>query len=219
MKSKWVVTYALVGALGFSFLGECALANTIYSYSGDLFTGIVDATPPAGTYTTSMHVTGSITVVTPFAPNANFNVFFDPNVVSFSYSDGRNTLNAANIVESSSIFLIGTNSQGQINSWFVSLVTAAPVQVGDQQFAIFSETPDADQAHIEECVLAGCAVPQLFGFDGAVALNANTVVSGTWTITDTNTPLPATLPLFASGVGALGLLGWRKKQKAAAIGD
>lgn len=29
-------------------------------------------------------------------------------------------------------------------------------------------------------------------------------------------PLPATLPLFASGLGALGLLGWRKKRKQAA---
>jgi hypothetical protein len=31
------------------------------------------------------------------------------------------------------------------------------------------------------------------------------------------TPLPATLPLFMSGLGALGLLGWRKKREAFAI--
>ena len=31
------------------------------------------------------------------------------------------------------------------------------------------------------------------------------------------TPLPATLPLFAGGLGALGLLGWRRKRKAQAI--
>jgi len=30
------------------------------------------------------------------------------------------------------------------------------------------------------------------------------------------TPLPAALPLFASGIGALGLLGWRRKRKAQA---
>ncbi len=29
-----------------------------------------------------------------------------------------------------------------------------------------------------------------------------------------NVPLPATLPLFATGLGALGLLGWRRKRKA-----
>ncbi|MGH9562044.1 MAG: PEP-CTERM sorting domain-containing protein [Terracidiphilus sp.] len=32
-----------------------------------------------------------------------------------------------------------------------------------------------------------------------------------------STPLPAALPLFASGLGALGLLGWRRKRKAAAL--
>jgi hypothetical protein len=32
------------------------------------------------------------------------------------------------------------------------------------------------------------------------------------------TPLPAALPLFASGLGGLGLLGWRRKKKAAARG-
>lgn len=31
------------------------------------------------------------------------------------------------------------------------------------------------------------------------------------------TPLPAALPLFVSGLGALGLFGWRRKRKAAAI--
>ena len=30
-------------------------------------------------------------------------------------------------------------------------------------------------------------------------------------------PLPGTLPLFATGLGALGLLGWRKKRKAQAV--
>jgi hypothetical protein len=32
----------------------------------------------------------------------------------------------------------------------------------------------------------------------------------------TVTPIPAALPLFASGLGALGVLGWRRKRKAAA---
>jgi PEP-CTERM motif len=30
------------------------------------------------------------------------------------------------------------------------------------------------------------------------------------------TPVPATLPLFATGLGAMGLLGWRRKRKAQA---
>ena len=43
---------------------------------------------------------------------------------------------------------------------------------------------------------------------------ALSIVSGT--LTDVSAaPLPATLPLFASGLGALGLLGWRRKKNAA----
>jgi hypothetical protein len=33
---------------------------------------------------------------------------------------------------------------------------------------------------------------------------------------DTAAPLPAALPLFATGLGGLGLLGWRRKRKAVA---
>lgn len=37
-----------------------------------------------------------------------------------------------------------------------------------------------------------------------------------FTIEATATPLPATLPLFASGLGVVGLFGWRRKRKAQA---
>ena len=36
---------------------------------------------------------------------------------------------------------------------------------------------------------------------------------GTWS-SSAATPLPATLPLFATGLGAFGLLGWRRKRKS-----
>jgi hypothetical protein len=44
--------------------------------------------------------------------------------------------------------------------------------------------------------------------DSAVTFSANVVNA---------TPLPAALPLFATGLGALGLFGWRRKRKAAAL--
>ena len=40
---------------------------------------------------------------------------------------------------------------------------------------------------------------------------------GTVSFTLDTTPLPAALPLFASGLGAIGLLGWRRKRKAQAV--
>ena len=36
-------------------------------------------------------------------------------------------------------------------------------------------------------------------------------------VVSSETPLPAALPLFTTGLGALGLLGWRRKKKAQAI--
>ena len=36
-------------------------------------------------------------------------------------------------------------------------------------------------------------------------------------LTPAATPVPAALPLFATGLGALGLLGWRRKKKVAAL--
>jgi hypothetical protein len=41
-------------------------------------------------------------------------------------------------------------------------------------------------------------------------------ISTTTTITVTDTPLPGALPLFATALVGLGLLGWRRKRKAAA---
>jgi hypothetical protein len=49
-----------------------------------------------------------------------------------------------------------------------------------------------------------------------VGCDFNGGLSGTLTPEVATTPLPAALPLFATGLGALGLLGWRRKRKNAA---
>jgi uncharacterized repeat protein (TIGR01451 family) len=53
----------------------------------------------------------------------------------------------------------------------------------------------------------------------AFATSTDTNVNGansSVNVTVGATPLPAALPLFATGIGALGLLGWRRRRKAAA---
>jgi hypothetical protein len=53
------------------------------------------------------------------------------------------------------------------------------------------------------------AVVSGLGFSGSL--------TGTLTADVGTTPLPAALPLFASGLAAAGLIGWRRKRKAAAL--
>jgi len=55
-------------------------------------------------------------------------------------------------------------------------------------------------------------------FLGELSSSAAGSFEGTITAGDppSATPLPAALPLFATGLGALGLLGWRRKRKNAA---
>jgi hypothetical protein len=56
----------------------------------------------------------------------------------------------------------------------------------------------------------------IFENGGTQQIDAGLSDLGVTLITGTAaTPLPAALPLFATGLGALGLLGWRRKRKAA----
>jgi len=51
------------------------------------------------------------------------------------------------------------------------------------------------------------------GNQGSTGANLSVNISG---VAPPPIPLPASLPLFASGLGALGLLGWHRKRKSTA---
>jgi hypothetical protein len=59
-------------------------------------------------------------------------------------------------------------------------------------------------------VFSGIDFPTTFAFFALTSIGDTTFTAVT------ATPLPAALPLFATGLGALGLLGWRRKRKNAA---
>jgi hypothetical protein len=67
--------------------------------------------------------------------------------------------------------------------------------------AVLYDSADGFEAPIASCGEAAAA---------AVACGSLTAES---TTPPSGTPLPAALPLFATGLGALGLLGWRRKRR------
>ena len=73
-------------------------------------------------------------------------------------------------------------------------------------------TAEGGLANAEAALVAGIIA-------GEAYLNIHTTLNPGGEIRDflaAPTPLPAALPLFATGLGALGLLGWRRKRKAQA---
>ena len=57
--------------------------------------------------------------------------------------------------------------------------------------------------------------PDLTFATGLGTFNLSSMGDTTFSATGTATPLPAALPLFAGGLSALALLGWRRGQRAA----
>jgi len=68
-------------------------------------------------------------------------------------------------------------------------------------------------AGIDELILSGGG--NYASYECAICNPVRGIVSGE--AIAATTPLPAALPLFASGLGGLGLLGWRRKRKKAAL--
>lgn len=103
------------------FLGPVATtsAAATYVYTGNNFTTIADWPSVAGTYTPSMFISGSMTLGSPLAPNL-VNQGLAP--LSFSFSDGRNSLSHTSNLGSQS-FSVSTNSLGEIINWSLHLQT------------------------------------------------------------------------------------------------
>jgi hypothetical protein len=161
-----------------------------YSYTGPNFTVV------SGAYTTSDNISGSVTLTQPLGDS--FSGPISSILYAFSFSDGVQKISSS----TTGVYLFpgedyfGTGLTGLITSWAFEMNIAGPAPQS------YIATTNGDDI-----------VETDSGASGAYVLKLGNWSSAT---TTTTTPLPAALPLFATGLGAMGLLSWRRKRKAAA---
>jgi hypothetical protein len=118
----------------------------------------------------------------------NAGVFSNFDIVATGAAPGGDVFNTN--FNSTPTALIATNSSNSSELLVLTLFAALPT------------SPDTVTGGHVSCLIS-CPTGEL-------------PVSGGSVVAVSAVPLPAALPLFASGLGALGLLGWRRKRKAQA---
>jgi len=125
----------------------------------------------------------------------------------------------------SSPFLItnimnGSVSDPNVNMGVASAITGIDNSYGGANNLLSYPVPPA-LAYVDHSGISFDTASGMYNLflSGHYILAASTQGASTFVNSFTVTevvPLPAALPLFAGGLGALGLLGWRRKRKAAA---
>jgi hypothetical protein len=189
LKSIGLLSCAMLCAITVS----SANAET-YDYTGHGFTSV------SSPYTASDFVAGSMSFTSPLADNLS-NIQVAPD--SFSFSDGFQTVTLG--TSSNFSFFVSTDASGHITGWNIEVFANACAIADNCIIETNTNSPNAQD-------IGEIAFP-----DGSIGSGSVTNDPGTW-IPVTPTPLPAALPLFAAGLGALGLLGWRRKRTARTVG-
>ena len=165
--------------------------------------------PSGGTGATNS--TSGVTLTYTSAGTPTCGPFGNGNPLNGNGSDPVNSLGYLTLDTTSSVGLLTLTETTGVTSGTFSFTTA-----GYQDFVLGFQGGTANTN------------PDYFSF-----YLPSDVTSGSWAINSTNgktlslgllyghtaaageTPLPSALPLFATGLGALGLLGWRRKRKRA----
>ena len=196
MKSKLLVLITFASVLGVSQAVASPITYNVSDSAGVLsFTGTITTDGNAGILASGDISNWSITI------NGFTTVYTLTPSNSSVHFDGVSELSAT----ATTLSWLWSNGIGNITSDFKIELLNLPARA----FFLYEQSSSIDV--------------------GVLALDAQSATGGSDTIRDlgetadtfgaavSTTPLPATLPLFAAGLGALGLFGWRRKRQAAAL--
>ena len=177
-----------------------------YSYTGENYTSILeDNTPPTGSYTLGMSVSGNFDSDTVFTLMPLTDI--SSNIVKYTFSDGRNTLTETN--SSIDVFEIAVNGNGEIIEWNIEIEVPLvnPTTSGDQ-FIIINTVNAAsltteDLGVISECTTDACDV-----FDRINDVAQTFSNPGQWSSALTVPTVNVPIPFWMSVILSLALLGF-----------
>jgi hypothetical protein len=153
----------------------------------------------------------------------SFTLTFDPTVTYTDQSAGL-TVNSFSGGPIDSTLVFSTSSPG--SPYFISIGGldngAGLIAYGTNDFVLqlrFADGSNLGSPELPVCTDPGysCGGNPAFYASGYSLASYQSAAWFPTTASVSATPLPATLPLFATGLGGLGLLGWRRKRKAAAL--
>lgn len=122
--------------------------------------------------------------------------------IEFGYKDGANE-DAVNFFATG--FTVTDNVFRDATNWTIKLTSDAFTGLILQEL-----TDDFDNGGVIAVLLGDLITLTWAGTFGDTGLR-----TATYSLTAPAVPIPAALPLFAAGLGAMGFMGWRRKRRAA----